>query len=154
MATPVVPNLILLQLLNQLRQAGSLYNPATIRLYQNNVPVTLSSQLSDFEDATFEGYSESSDVVWSPPFYASDGTPTLTGDVKQFLATAPLLTPNTIYGWIAVGPAEILTPGSSSSSGSPTDVLLFGLKFDNPIQMTAAGQGIEVLPRVTGFLPS
>lgn len=111
--------------------AAGLFNGALIKLFQNDITPTKATALADLHVATFTGYANSSAVVWGAPLTDENGVTTVTGGSKQFTASDGVV-PNTIYGWYA-----------TNAGGS---VLLFSCRYDEPIEINSAADGVVVLP--------
>lgn len=108
-----------------------------IKLFKNNLTPTPSTPLSAFEEADFDGYADSSAVVWGPVYHTTGDSVQVLGDNKSFISTGST-TPNNIYGWYA-----------TNAAGT---VLKCFERFDEPVPVVEADQGLTVIPTLA--LPS
>lgn len=129
----VLPQSFKLALLEELIDTGNLLDGAKVGLYQNNIVLGPGTVLADLTVADFTGYALSAAVVWGTPFVDAANKCIVTADEKEFLATSPFTTSNTVYGYYIV-------------DGAGT-TLLYAEAFTTPRQITAAFQGLTVLPR-------
>lgn len=130
----VVPNSVSASILAALTGVGGTLNGAKCHLFQNNVVPSIGFALADLVEADFDGYAASAAVTWSVPIDNQDGNgPVVVGDNKLFIATAPFVVPNTIYGWY-------LTNGAGT-------VLLAAERYATAKQISEAGNAIGVVPQ-------
>lgn len=92
------------------------------------------SVFTDFTEATFTGYAESSDIAWGTPIIQPDGSSVVVGGVVQFTVGSTPTVTDTIYG-LAVFAVV-----------SSVKTLAWVEMFDEGFQMTTAGQAIVVVP--------
>lgn len=106
--------------------------PLFVRLYRNNVPVAIESQLSDFEQALFPGYADLPLAgLWSAAVIDPTGRAVIRIPVLSWTRGSGGV-PETEYGWVLY---EFPVPDS---------VLRAGQQFDAPITTDAAGQMIVI----------
>lgn len=135
-----VPNSTLMAELTEFIAATNLFVGGKLHLFKTPVAFTPDMDVSAFTQADFDGYAVSSTVLFTAPFISPTGIPTLTGDLKQFVAADPLLVPNVIYGWY-------LTDAAGTT-------LLFWRTFDVPVSISVALQGLDVVPSIPAYLPN
>lgn len=108
-----------------------------VALFINNISPDLDSTLDDFTLATFNGsapkdmFVDGNATVYSDPLtgeYVIEAQQALAG--LNFVCTAAPGAPETVYGYIITNAAG--------------DTLLGGEKFDDPILISEAGQGINI----------
>lgn len=109
---------------------------AVVRLGTNVTRPGDATTLADMVPATFNGYAESSAVVWGSPFIDVDGSVKVVGGSKQFTKTAGGSS-ETVTCWYLVG-----DPGG-------TEYLIKVFWYDSSIPVVTTGQGIVVLPDFT-----
>jgi len=102
-----------------------------VHLFQNNIIPGPGTQLTDFVDATFDGYAAQAAGTWGAPYYGPDGNAHVTAPGLQFQPTGST-TPNTIYGAYYTN-----TAGSA---------LVGAVKFDNSIPMIDPTTGFVFEP--------
>lgn len=108
-----------------------LLDGVVIKLFQNNVTPGPDATPATFTVADFEGYANSSEVTWGTVFHADSSEVQVWGDVKEFVATGDDPS-NNIYGWYM-----------TNAGGT---VLKAWERFDEPVPVAEAGQGLAVLP--------
>ena len=139
MLSPVqVPNSTLMAQLTELIAATNLYVGGILHLFKTPVAFSPPMDLTAFTEADFSGYAPSSTVVFTAPFVAPGGVPTITGGLKQFLMSSTPSVTNTVYGWYLTNASET--------------VLLFWRAFDAPVVMATPLQGIDVIPAIPAYV--
>lgn len=128
----VIVNSAWIAILDAIAGAGAPLDGAKVHLYKTLVAVTPALVVGDLDECDFTNYTASSAVVWDPAHYDPASNPVLTGDAKLFNTGATPTVFNTVYGYYL-------------TDGGGTDLLLVR-QFDNPIILTLANQGFEVIP--------
>ena len=128
-----------LDLLDAAVAAAAEFNGCLVRLFKNNLALSPLTLLADLSVADFHGYADSAAVTWGTAFLDPAQQPTINGDLKSFVATTPFSNPNIIYGWALI------------DSGATK--LLAARLLDAPVNITAIGQAVKVLPAIPAFLP-
>jgi len=128
----VLPTVSKLAILELLADTGNLLDAVKVGLYSANVTLTVDTVLADLTPADFSGYAISGVVVWGTPFIDGTGRVLMTGDEKEFVATSPFTVSNTVYGYYI-------------TESTPT-TLLYAEAFTTPRIISAASQGLTVLP--------
>lgn len=105
-----------------------------VHLFKNNINLSPSNVVGDFEEANFTGYAVSSVIVWGAPYTAANQFAEVQGGTKQFNATGDTVG-NTVYGYYVTD-----TAGTG---------LKYAERFDEGIPMTEAGRSIVVNPKFT-----
>lgn len=90
-----------------------------VALYQSNTIPSPARPLSDYTEATYDGYAKKS-VTWSAPTRSDDGFIEVVGVIAEFRPTGSV-TPNSIYGVLLV---------------DTTGAILYGAaRFDDPVPL-------------------
>ena len=110
---------------------------ALVALYQNNLTPLPTTPLASFIEADFSGYARSGAITWGTPGYLPSGPAVVTGDAKTFRVASTPTVFNTIYGYYVV-----------DSTGAS---LLLSRQFDVPINLSSAGQILEVIPGYVSY---
>ncbi len=139
MAALILPEQTRLDACTELTSAGGILAGVVVALFKVDVTPTDKTVLADVygpdETCDFDGYDQSSAVVWGPDvFYDPTGLASIYGDVKSFQSAPDQTKPQTIFGYALVIPgAEYTLRGVQ--------------RFDNPIPITDYPDGVPVLPR-------
>jgi hypothetical protein len=116
--TPFAMDIILRGIRTQLLLVPS----PRLHLFQNNITPTPLSLLTDFTEATYDGYANQTQPYAGGPFRETDGSFSIR-TLANFAMTGST-TPNIIYGYYV--------------TDNPNTGLLFAGKFDTPIAMVDA----------------
>lgn len=128
----VIVNTEWIDILDALVAVAAPWNGAIVHLYKTLIAITPNLVIGDLDEADFTNYAASSAVVWGAAHYDPLGTPVVAGDAKAFNTGVAPTVFNTIYGYY-------LTDGAGTK-------LIFARQFDNPVILTQANQGFEVIP--------
>jgi len=108
------------------------YDAAIVALFQNDFFPNANQVVGDFTEADFDGYAQSTAAVWGDAITDVAGETAVYADTKQFTATGGVTT-NTIYGYYVLD--------------STATKVLWAERFEDPVIVTAAGQGVVVVPK-------
>lgn len=108
------------------------FNGAKMILFKNDLTPGQATELADLTVPEFTGYAMSAAIVWGAAFTNDLGNAQVVGGTIQFTVTTPFATAETIFGYGVVNAAG--------------DGLLWCERFATPIDISAAGQAIPVVP--------
>jgi len=111
---------------------AGLLNGVKVKLFKNQATPGPGSVLTDFQECDFDGYAESTAVVWGPALTNSLNQAFTVGGNKQFTCTGSTK-PNTVYGYFLV-------------DGAAGTTLIGAAAFDTPAGITGPGMGLVVEP--------
>jgi hypothetical protein len=132
-------------LTNQINVAANWSNavkPLLLKLYQNDPPLTVETELAELVESTFTDYSGAFQFLNVVQLFDPDDKPILQGDVIQEIAGDPLVLPGQATGYYLVDEDET--------------VLIAVERFAEVFPFDQAGDMVSVLPqiRLGGILPS
>jgi hypothetical protein len=118
------------QVLNDLVAASDL---ARIRLFQNNHVPLLTDTAANYTEATFTGYGGFQSLAWGSAFINGSTQGEIDATEVTWTRTAGA-TSNTIYGVYITDAA---------------DALVYAERFDAPLSITATGDAVKYIAKVT-----
>lgn len=124
----------LLAAMNGMIATGDLLDGVAVRLFKSPVLLTPDIALTDFEEATFSGYTPSTAIDWNTAFFDVSGNVTVEGCVDPFIATGTP-TAETIYGFY-------LTKVSGGA-------LVGAANLPVPVPIVRAGDAVVVRPKAS-----
>lgn len=104
-----------------------------LRLITNSPSENKTLTWADMTEATFSGYAASATVVWNTPILEDDGSYTTTCPSKQWVSEED--DPQVF---------EDITGIAITDGGGSPNLLAFCV-FDEPVSLTAVGQGLDVI---------
>ena len=138
MADGVIPDLgelYLAEVIQDTFNTGAGGWTPTLYLYKNDYTPVAGSDVGDFTEADFPGYSRNELNNWSTPTTDDDGNALMT-DALHLYEMEDVSPTNTVYGYLIALP----------DVGGDPDRIVGAVRFDEPVEMNAVGAQLTVLP--------